>query len=106
MDCATLSHWPRKLPVKHWANFIGCISLIIIPAKAFSLPVMTMAPTVESLLSSSMASPSSSMRGLQRALRALGRFSVISATFCWAPLFSTRMCWYEAAMRDSEFGIK
>jgi hypothetical protein len=47
-----------------------------VPAKAFSLPVMMIAPMSLSLSYLLSASLSSVKRGLQRALRALGRLRV------------------------------
>jgi len=55
----------------------GAISLISAPAaKARSEPVRTMADMLEDLSNSRRAALSSVMRGVERALRALGRLSV------------------------------
>jgi hypothetical protein len=61
------------------------------PAKALSLPVTTIAPTSGSLSNCFRAALSSVMRPPQSALRAFGRFSVISAML--PSFFSVRMNW-------------
>ena len=53
-----------------------CTYVCIIPAKAFSLPVSTIAPVLSSLSSFCRASFSSWNRTDESAFKALGRFSV------------------------------
>lgn len=62
-----------------WENVRGAISLMSAPAaKARSEPVSIMAEMEGDLSNSRRASLSSVMRGVDRAFRALGRFSVTS----------------------------
>lgn len=57
-------------------------------AKAFSEPVMTMAPTVESFSYIVKASLSSLIKSLHKAFNAFGRFKVINPTFFFSPTCS------------------
>lgn len=65
-----------------------------LPAKAFSLPVMTMAPTLLSLSKLSQAALSSRTSWSHRAFSALGRCSVMSPTESPLPTFSTLIISY------------
>src|SRR5690554_5251771 len=66
-------------------------------AKAFSLPVMTIAPTVSSSSNASSAAATSATSPAFSALSALGRLSVMSPT---APRLSTMMFSYGIADRS------
>ena len=78
-----LHPWRYNTPLR----LSSCISFHL-PAKAFSLPVITMAPTFLSVSKSSRASCNSDISWSQRAFNALGRLSWIKPTFCFSPLFS------------------
>lgn len=86
------------------ANTRGGVRRSALPAKAFWLPVMTMAPTCGSLSMASSARPSSSIRPSHRALSACGRFSWIRPTLCRAPVFCTDRYWKGAPARRPDTG--
>lgn len=66
-------------------NVRGAISLISAPAaKARWEPVRTMAEMVGEASKARRASLSSAIRGVQRALRALGRLRVTGTLLVWA----------------------
>lgn len=65
-----------------------------LPAKALSLPVMTMAPTPLSASKLSRACPTSLISPSHRAFRAFGRFNWMKPTFFSPPRFSTKMYSY------------
>lgn len=74
---------------------LGCCRDVIyegwggrVPAKAFSLPVMMMAPMSLSASYLERASLISVKRGLERALRALGRFNVTAVGYEYTVLGS------------------
>ena len=78
-----LHPWRYNTPLR----LFSCFSFHL-PAKAFSLPVITMAPTFLSVSKSSRASCNSDISWSQSAFNALGRLSWIKPTFCFSPLFS------------------
>ena len=86
-------YWHPGPPLPHpWRyntplRLFSCFSFHL-PAKAFSLPVITMAPTFLSVSKSSRASCNSDINWSQSAFNALGRLSWIKPTFCFSPLFS------------------
>lgn len=64
------------------------------PAKALSLPVMTIAPMSPSVSNLSKAWPTSFISPSHKALRALGRFNWMKPTLFFSPRFSTKIYSY------------
>ena len=75
------------------------------PANAFSPPVRTMAPTAGSSSKVCSAWLSSTIRPLQSALRALGRFTWINPTLLFFPFFAVMIYSKAAPGKKRERGI-
>lgn len=76
--------------MKNFTPMIGNIPA----AKAFSLPVITMAPTASSFSRLFTAFANSVIKPSQRAFRTFGLFRVTKPTFCLDPTLLLRMYSY------------